>query len=86
DVSTSGGSLVFYHTFATAPASDVTGSYEWSADLVNWHASGAESGGTILTITSEVVTDEAHPGGWKRVTASTTQGSPVRCFVRLRAD
>jgi subtilisin-like proprotein convertase family protein len=86
DVSTSGGSLVFYHTFAAAPASDVTGSYEWSADLVNWHASGAESGGTILTITSEVVTDEAHPGGWKRVTASATQGSPVRCFVRLRAD
>jgi subtilisin-like proprotein convertase family protein len=86
DVSTSGGSLVFYHTFAAAPASDVTGSYEWSADLVNWHASGAESGGTIITITSEVVTDEAHPDGWMRVTASTTQGSPVRCFVRLRAD
>ena len=85
-VSASGGLLVFHHTFAADPASDVTGSYEWSADLVNWHASGTESGGTIISITSEVVTDEAHPDGWMRVTANATQGSIERCFVRLRAD
>jgi subtilisin-like proprotein convertase family protein len=86
EVSASGGSLVFHHTFAAQPASDVTGSYEWSADLVNWHASGAESGGNVITISSEVVTDASHPEGWKRVTASATQGSLARCFVRLRAD
>lgn len=85
-VSASGGSLVFHHTFNPQPASDVTGSYEWSADLASWHASGAESGGTIISIASEVVTDEAHPDGWMRVTASATQGSSERCFVRLRAD
>jgi len=85
-ISNSGGSLVFHHTFAAQPASDVTGSYEWSADLVNWHASGAESDGTIISITSEVVIDEAHPDGWMRVTASATQGSLERCFVRLRVD
>lgn len=77
---------MFHHTFAVQPASDVTGSYEWSADLVNWRASGAESGGTIISITSEVVTDEAHPDGRMRVTANATQGSLERCFVRLRAD
>ena len=86
NISASGGSLVFHHTIATQPASDVTGSYEWSADLVNWHASGAGSGGTTILITSEVVADEAHPQGWMRVTASATQGSLQRCFVRLRAD
>jgi len=86
EVSASGGSLVFHHTFAPQPASDVSGSYEWSSDLVNWHASGAEFEGTTITISSEVVTDEPHPEGWKRVTASVTQGSLDRYFVRLRAD
>jgi subtilisin-like proprotein convertase family protein len=85
-VSTTGASLVFHHTFAEEPASDVTGSYEWSPDLVNWHASGALAGGVIMTITSETVTDPAHPEGWKRVTATATQGQPGQCFVRLRAN
>ena len=85
-ISSNGGSLVFHHTFAAQPASDVIGSYEWSSDLVDWHASGAESNGTIITITGEVVIDQAHPEGWMRVTANATQGALERCFVRLRAD
>jgi subtilisin-like proprotein convertase family protein len=86
EVSVVGNSLVFHHTFNPQPASDVTGSYEWSADLASWHASGEESGGTLISIASEVVADETHPEGWMRVTASATQGSLERCFVRLRAD
>lgn len=85
-VSFDGSTLVFHHTFAAQPASDVNGSYEWSADLVNWHASGEESGGAIVTITSEVVVEAGHPQGWKRATADVTLGGLQRFFVRLRAD
>jgi subtilisin-like proprotein convertase family protein len=85
-VSANGSSLVFHHTFAAQPASDVTGSYEWSPDLVQWHASGAQAGGGVITITSQTVTDPVHPQGWKRVTATATPGVPPQWFVRLRAD
>jgi hypothetical protein len=48
-VATSGGNLVFRHTLGATPASDLTGAYEWSTDLVNWHAAGTSAGGTWVS-------------------------------------
>src|SRR5690606_28172611 len=37
-VSTNGAATTFTHPQASPPLSDVSGSYEWSLDLVSWYA------------------------------------------------
>ena len=85
NVSSAPCALVFYHTRNANPASDVTAAYEWSANLLEWHDAGESSGGVTVEIIAAVVTDEAHPDGWMRVTATCTAGQPGRFFVRLAA-
>lgn len=83
-VSASGGNLVFRHTLSSTPALDLTGSYEWSANLVDWNASGAAAGGTAVTFgTPDLIT----PGtpNLVEVTSSVTGTPAAAIFARFKA-
>lgn len=85
-VSSSGGSLVFRHSRSNTPASDLTASYEWSADLVTWHGSGAADAGTTVTFAPVTITDTvALDNDTVEVTAAVTGTPKVKIFVRLKA-
>jgi hypothetical protein len=83
-VSASGGNLVFRHTLAAAPATDLTAGYEWSADLATWHPSGAAHGGITVTFGTPVVITPGNPD-LVQVTATVTGGTAARLFARLKA-
>ena len=78
----SGNALTFTHPKANPPLTNVTGSYEWSLDLSAWNASGANVGGTILTIGAVQDTPES---GTTTVTAAVTGTEPGQVFVRAVA-
>lgn len=79
-------SLVFRHSRSNAPASDLAVAYEWSANLTQWHASAATSGGTTVTITTETITDVAAPANDLVEVTATVAGAPgTRIFVRIKA-
>jgi hypothetical protein len=82
-VATSGGNLVFRHTLGATPASDLTGAYEWSTDLVNWHAAGTSAGGTTVTFGPPV---EITPGppALVEVTASVAGTPASKVFARFK--
>ncbi len=83
-VSLSGGNLSFRHTRSTTPATDLTGSYEWSSDLLTWHASGVTAGGTTVTFGAPAVITPGTPE-LVEVTASIT-GSASRVFARFKVS
>lgn len=83
-VPTSGGNLKFRHTLSATPASDLTGSYEWSTDLATWNADEAPSGGTTVTFADPVVITPGTPD-LVEVTA-TVSGTPAsKVFARFKA-
>jgi hypothetical protein len=82
-ISTSNGNLVFRHTLGATPASDLTGSYEWSTDLVTWNADDASAGGITVTFAEPVVVTPGAPA-LVEVTASVI-GTPVsKVFARYK--
>lgn len=87
-VSSTGTSVKFRHTLTNHPASDVTHTYQWSTDLVNWNASGAtNAGGTTATISSTTITDNAAPANdVVEVTVAVTAGPSGKIFARLAAN
>jgi hypothetical protein len=83
-VSSSSGNLIFRHTLSATPASDLSGAYEWSTDLVTWHASTASSGGTTVTFGTPSVITPGTPN-LVEITATVT-GTPVsKVFARFTA-
>ncbi len=85
-VSASTGSFKFQHDQSNTIATDVTKSYQWSTDLVNWAASGASLGGTTATIGATTITDVAAPGNDViEVTVTVTSGPATKVFGRLVA-
>lgn len=86
-VSSTGTSVKFRHTLTNDLASDVTRTYQWSTDLVNWNASGAtNAGGTTAAISSSTITDNAAPANDViEVTVSVTGGPSGKVFARLVA-
>jgi autotransporter-associated beta strand protein len=82
-VSASGGNLVFRHTLSTTPAADLTGSYEWSVNLVDWNASGATASGTTVTFGTPAVITQGTPN-LVEVSAVTSTPS-ARIFARFKA-
>jgi hypothetical protein len=83
-ISSIGGNLVFRHTLSTTPALDLTGSYEWSTDLVTWNADEASAGGTTVTFADPMVITPGTPD-LVEVTA-TVSGTPVsKVFARFKA-
>ncbi|RYD44499.1 MAG: hypothetical protein EOP85_09405, partial [Verrucomicrobiaceae bacterium] len=80
-VSSTGTSAVFSHTLNPSLASDVSHSYQWSTDLVEWKASGTtNSGGTTA-----VITPAAPVNGVVTVTIAVTAGPSGKLFGRLVA-
>ena len=83
-VSSAAGNLVFRHSRSGTPASDVTASYEWSTDLMQWNASGASSGGATITFGSPTMITPGTPEV-VQVTATVTAGvAPAKVFGRLK--
>ncbi len=81
-VSASGGNLVFRHTLSATPASDLTGSYEWSTNLADWNASGATVGGITVTFGIPSVITPGTPN-LVQVTATVT-GTAAKVFARFK--
>ena len=85
-VSATATTLVFRHSQSNTPASDLTASYEWSADLILWQASAATAGGTTVTISAATITDTAAPANDLIEVTATVTGTPKRqLYVRLKA-
>ena len=84
-ISATATTFTFRHSRSNEPASDVIGRYEWSADLTNWHLSGASNGlGHTIEIGSTVVQNLAAPeNDLIEVVATITQGASRTIFVRL---
>jgi hypothetical protein len=82
-VHAAGSSLSFQHPQSLNPASDISGAYEWSTSLTDWHPSGATAGGTTVTITPEPNTPVV---GTTTATATATGTVPGTLFVRLKAS
>jgi hypothetical protein len=87
ELSATGTSMTFRHERSNTPASDLSGAYQWSTDLVNWHASGgSNAGGTTVTIADQVLEDNQAPDNdLVEVTATITDGPAARLFVRFTA-
>lgn len=80
-ISATTASATFRHTLNTSLASDVTPSYEWSTDLIEWKGSGATNvGGTTAVITASAPVE-----GEVTVTISATGGPVGKLFGRLVA-
>ncbi len=86
-VSVSAGSLKFRHTLAAEVdiADDLTYEYEWSANLVNWQASGVEAGGITVTFGLPAVITPGTPD-LVEVTATVAGTGASKVFARLRVD
>ena len=85
-ISSTATTLVFRHSRSNSPAADLTASYEWSTDLVNWYPSAATAGETTVTIAAATITDTAAPDNdLVEVTATVTGTPEPQLFVRLTA-
>ena len=82
-VSGTATSVTFRHNRADAPVSDLTPSYQWSTDLINWYPSGM-GGGITVTIGAPVVITNGSPNDLVEVTATVTSGTTAKLFVRLK--
>lgn len=81
-VSGTATSATFTHTLNPNLATDVSYSYEWSSDLIEWKASGvSNAGGVTATINASVPV-----GDVVTVTTSVTGGSTQKLFTRIQAS
>jgi len=79
-VSATASSVTFQHTLNPTIASDVSYSYEWSTDLVEWKASGVpNSAGTIGTIVAS-----APVAGVVTVTTTRSGTASGKMFTRIK--
>ena len=84
-VSSPSGNLVIRHSRTNTLASDVTAVYQWSADLVTWYPTATISNGTLVTISSTVITDTTAPDQDLVEVTATANGLPLqRLFIRLK--
>ncbi|MCX6866836.1 MAG: autotransporter-associated beta strand repeat-containing protein [Verrucomicrobia bacterium] len=80
-VSATATSVTFQHTLNPTVASDVTRSYQWSTDLVEWKTSDqSNSGGTTA-----IISPSAPDAGVVTVTVTISKGSSNKLFGRLVA-
>ena len=79
-VSFNGSDFTLRHPENPLPANDLSASYQWSTDLVNWNSSGSTQGGTTVTLTPSPDTPVT---GTTTVTASMTGLVPAQFYVRI---
>jgi len=85
-VSSSPGILVFRHSRSNTPAADASTSYEWSADLAQWHSSGTTANSTTVTIGTETIVESSAPANdLIEVTATVTGVSQNQIFLRIKS-
>lgn len=77
-IARSGNTITFRHPQNPSPASDVTAVYQWSTDLVNFHADGSSSAGTTVNF-SPSVNDPV--SGTTTVTVMLDGEIPARLFA-----
>lgn len=84
-ISHNGAAFKFRHSRTNMLPSDVTASYEWSTDLVNWNSSDqTDASGVTAVISSSTVVNNSHPALDEiEVTATVTAGITGKIFVRL---
>jgi hypothetical protein len=82
-IHTDDATTTLQHPQKAIPASGVSGSYEWSTNLAEWHPSGAMAGGTIVTITPALNTPSV---GITTATATTAGTVPATLFFRLKVS
>lgn len=81
EISATSNSATFKHTLNPTVATDLSYTYEWSTDLIEWKTSGiANTGGTIATITPS-----SPVSGVVTVVTSLSSGSSSRLFTRIKA-
>ena len=84
-VSATPGAIILRHSKSNTPASDLTASYEWSANLSQWNASGSTSGGTTVQFAAATITDTTAPGNDLIEVTATITGTPrTILIVRLK--
>ena len=81
-VAKTGSTVTSRHPQSGLAASDVTAAYKWSTDLATFHASGAASGGTTVTINPALNTPSADTTS---VTATISGSQPAKLFLTLEA-
>lgn len=85
-ISATASSFKFRHEQSNTIASDVTKTYQWSPDLVNWAASGVSIGGITATIGATTFTDVLAPGNDViEVTVTVPPATLTKVFGRLVA-
>jgi uncharacterized protein YkwD len=86
-VSGTATSVKFRHTKTNSLATNVTIAYQWSTDLLTWHASGAtNAGGTTATIATATITDTSAPSlDVIEVTTTVTAGANKKVYARMTA-
>ena len=82
EIAKSGNTITFRHPQNPMPASDVTATYEWSADLVNFHADGATAAGMTVLFSSSV---NDPVSGTTTVIATINGVIPGKLFARVAA-
>ena len=82
-VHAAGSGLGFQHPQNLNPAGDISGAYEWSTSLAEWHPAGATAGGTTVTFTPAPNIPVA---GTTTVTIEIEGTNPSRLFFRLMAS
>lgn len=83
EVAVTPGRMVCRHSRRNTLAADVGFSYEWSADLLTWHADGATGEGLKVGTATTVVTPGS-PNSEVEVVATIT-GQADRVFLRIKA-
>ncbi|MGL5019291.1 MAG: thrombospondin type 3 repeat-containing protein, partial [Luteolibacter sp.] len=82
DVTSTTSTATYKHTLNPTVASDVSYSYEWSTDLVEWKATTeTNTAGTTATITPS-----APASGVVTVTTAITSGPAAKLFTRIKAS
>jgi hypothetical protein len=85
ELTKTGAAFTFLYPQDKSVPFGVTASYEWSTDLANWQAGGGSFGGVTVTLADEVWDDTDPEVDVYRVTATVTQGTAAKLFVRVVA-
>jgi hypothetical protein len=87
DLIKEGNTFTFHYPQDKSVPFGVTASYEWSTDLANWQATGVPFGGVTVTLTDtgEPWDDTDPEVDIYEVTATVTQGTAAKLFVRVVA-
>ena len=76
----SGNTYTFTHPQNATPADDITASYQWSIDLVDFFADGDSHAGTTVDFAAQTNTPSP---GITTVTATITGTIPNELFMNL---